>query len=220
MRHTGQPVFSWAKQLKLEEQGDHGGSGGCRDRQGTCSDSLDCVSMERGAARGSSTRKGPHKRHHQISPSCACAVILCRGGRAKSYEATQNWVYRLSLYFFTREWLLAAVCCLAFPAPTEFRKAYASGGSPHFSLFLFMLTSNTAMGKTFLGSSQSLCLSLPYHFCSTPLGPPLKHGLPSISSLTFLDTVGERKPSIISMYLDGKYRSLSSFSGRKQKGIS
>lgn len=34
MLDTGKPVFSWAKQLKQEEQGDHGGSEGYRGRAG------------------------------------------------------------------------------------------------------------------------------------------------------------------------------------------
>lgn len=78
MLDIGKPVFSWAKQLKQEEQGDHRGSGDCRDRQGTSSDSLDCDCTGKGnaaldrAARGGSTRGGPHKKDHQISSSCAC----------------------------------------------------------------------------------------------------------------------------------------------------
>lgn len=187
--------------------------------QGTSSGILHCHSMT--AARGSSTREGPHKRHNQIPPSCACAVILCPGGTARSYKATQNWVCRLSLYFI-REWLLAAVCCLGLPSSTEPGEAHASGGSPHFSLFLFLLTSNTTMGETFLGSCQPLCLFLPHPL---PLlfnssSSTRQHGLPSMGSMLFLDTVGEKEPSIISTYLDRKYRFLSSFWGRKQKGIS
>lgn len=188
--------------------------------QGTCSRSLDCVSVT--AAKENNTREGPHKNHHQISASCARAVILCPGRTAKNYEATQNWVYRLSLHFFLGEWLLAAVCFLALSAPTEFGEARASGRSPHFSLLLFWLTSNIAMGENFLESSQPLCLFLPQ-----PLPLLLnssrstrQHGLPSMSSLPFLDTMGEREPSIISTYLEGKYRSLSSFWGRKQKIVS
>lgn len=183
--------------------------------QGTCSGSLDCDSLT--DARKSSTREGPHKRHHQIPPSCDCAVVLCPGGTAKSYKATQNWVYRLSLYFFIREWLLAAVCCLALPAPTELREAHASGVSPHFSLFLFLLTSYTAMRKTILGSSQPLCLFLPtpYHFSTLP-GPP--DGMVCLPwALCPSQIVEEREPSIISTYLVGKYRSLSSFLGKKKK---
>lgn len=161
---------------------------------GTCSGSLDCDG--RTAAKGSSTREGPHKRHHQTPPSLAHAVILCPGRIAKSYKTTQNWIYRLSLHFFTREWLLAAACCLALPAPTELGEAYASGESPHFSLFLLWLTSSTAMGENFLGSSQPLCLFLPHPLplLLNPSRSTRLRSLPSMSSLPFLDTVGEREP--------------------------
>lgn len=76
-----------------------------RTGRGMCSDNLDCSSLT--ATKGSSTSegcrgRGIHKKHHEISPFPACAVILCPGRTGKSYKTAQNCVYRVSLHSFVR----------------------------------------------------------------------------------------------------------------------
>lgn len=170
--------------------------------QGRCSGSLGCNSLT--AAKGSSTGegcrgRGTHKRHHQIPPSPACAVILCPGGTVKNYETTQNWVCKDFLTLFHQGngfWLLFAARPSQLPLNSE---GHASGGSPHFSLlklFLVLLTSSTGLGENFQGFSQPLCLFLS---CPLPLllnssTSTRRHGLPAVSSLPCLDSVGNMGP--------------------------
>lgn len=73
--------------------------------------------------------------------------------------------------------------------------------------------------EDYSGSSQPLCLFLPtpYHFSTLP-GPP--DGMVCLPwALRPSQIVEEREPSIISTYLVGKYRSLSSFWGKKKKKL-
>lgn len=196
--------------------------------QGTCSGSLDCNSLT--AAKGSSTNegrqgRGTHKRHHQIPPSPACAVILCPGGTVKSYETIQDWVYRVSLHSFIRA--MAFGSCLL-PGPPSCHWTHKDMllqdplTSACWNVFQFFLTSNTGLGQNFWGSSQPLCLFLlrPLPLLFNSSRSTRLHGLPVMSNLTCRGFVGNMGPYTISMYLYGKYMSLSSFWSRKQKSVS
>lgn len=75
------------------------------------------------------------------------------------------------------------------------------------------------MGETFLGSSQPLCLFLPH---SLPLllnssRSTRQHGLLSMSSLPFLDILGEREPSILAHMWMGNIDPCPAFEAENKK---
>lgn len=166
MLDTGKPVFSWAKQLKQEEQGDHGGSGDCRDRDMQWQSRL----WRQNCSKGKQHQRGPIKHHPPLHMQSFCARVELQRATRQHRIGSIGFPYTSSPG--NGFWLLLA----AWPSqlPLNLGK-HVLLENPHTSAcFCFGWLPALLWWRIFWDPVSLYVYSslTPYHFCSTPPGPP------------------------------------------------